>query len=218
MRGKPLRLNDIHTMWEFYKKNQSNRWVAKECAKAGIEVSASTVRNYVNKGNKRKGIVPFKQRLAEIQAQTAQVVDAKMIESAIADIDGWRRIVDRGQMLVVMLMARAKEMLETRPAVPITNIDGTVEMIVPPLDPKELRAGAEAVKVAFGAMKQAAETHDIWNLQSGSEVDGWDMMLKEHMEAFSEEERVALRDRGEWPDRIPLPEFLGGGEKGEESE
>lgn len=208
MRGKPLEIKDIHTMWEFYKKNQSTRWVAKECAKVGIEVSASTVRNYANGGNKRRGIVPFKQRLAEIQRNTAQIVDHKIVSSAVADIDGWRRLVDQGMVVVVMLFARAKEMLAPQPALEVKNADGTVETIVPPLEPKQLRAAAEAVKVAFGAMKQAAETHDIWNLQSGTDADGRDVFMQEYFGEFTPEEYAAFRDNNIWPSRLPVPEFV----------
>jgi hypothetical protein len=204
-------------MWEFYKKNQSTRHVSRECAKVGIQASASTVRKYVNHGDPRRGIVPFKQRLREIQANTAQVVDTKMVEVAIADIDGWRRLVDQGMTLVAMLMKRAHEKLKPRQKT-IRNLDGDKEVIDVPLDAKDLRAAAEAVKVAFGSMKQAAETHDIWSLQSGTDADGRDVWLQEHFEEFTPEEHAAFRDDGIWPERIPLPAWMGGEEPQQQTE
>lgn len=212
----PIDITTVNELWQFYKKKQSPKFVAECARRSGIKASKRTIYRLISDGYPDRGIASFKERLKDIQESTTQVVDQQVVAVAVADIDGWRRIVDQGQTLVIMLMARAKEILEEKQTT-IRNSDGTEEVVQIPLDAKDLRAAAEAVKVAFSSMKQAAETHDIWNLQSGSEVDGWDMFLKEHVEEFTLEERAAFRDHGDWPDRIPFPEFLGGGEeKGDE--
>jgi hypothetical protein len=203
MAQKPVDIDVVNDLWEFYREEQSVRHVEWKAKKAGISVSRSTIYRLINKGDRRRGIKGFRTRLAHITKATTQVIDVKHAEAAIANIDGWRQVVDRGIRVVAMLLERAHEKLQ-----PVTMKDAEGNMVIIPLEAKDLNAASNAVKAAFGAARSAAETHEILSVQSGTDADGRDTWIQEHFEEFTQEEHDAFRDRGEWPERLPLPAWF----------
>lgn len=206
-KGNPLKSHEIDAMWRYYQEKQSARHVLRRCAETGIRVSERTIHNYIQKGAKQKGIKPFRDRLADINAATQMVVDTQVVEFHKAAISEWQSELDAGLPMLKALRDQAETLLNAK------RQDGLPIQ----LDAEELRNAATAVKAVFDAHKRAAETHELLKEMSGADKDGRDRFMQEHFEEFEPEEHTAFRDHGIWPERLgPAPDFIVGAVEGAE--
>lgn len=191
----PITTNKINDMWEAYKKTQSIQAVVNACA-----VSRVTASKYVNRGDKKRGIKPFKKRLQSVSVEAARRADVQTSMNLAQSVAYWRNRVNS--------LGRNVEIIE-KLLFEVLGSDGADREALEKARKRIAKDPIFALKVLAGAIKQVTETHqvlvDLVNPEQDKPSDPW-------FEKFTPEEHAAFRDRGEWPAHTPKPDWLGGPE------